>query len=287
VSNWVIQNNYITNTTSKGISCGGKGNQILHNYVSYQADIYTSNGDTIISGNLYLLEDADGDGLLGIQELTLGTNPYLIDSDNDNFLDGYEYKMGTNPNDPLSYPLLSQNEYNAMYAMLQGNATLINIIFGFLSGNWTYLQSMRTALLQNISQIEAVLYILDDTLSDRDCDGLPDLYEIGNGTNPLQIDTDFDMLSDAFELKIGTDPLKNDTDGDGYLDGVEVNNLTDPRDAKDYPGKPEPVVPTEPSEPTTPTIPLLIGLSLGLGVVSVISVVFGIKSRKPFWSRLR
>jgi parallel beta-helix repeat protein len=233
-----IFSNFISNITYKSISLGGIGNEIYLNFVDYQSDIVSTTAENIISMNYYLLEDTDNDGLIGIIEYQIGTNPNLVDSDNDNFLDGYEYSVGTDPNDPFDTPILPQVQYNMILDMLAGNMTLINIIFGFLQGNWSYLQSMQETLLSNISSIESVLYQLDGVLGDIDCDGLPDIYEIGNGTNPLSIDTDLDGLGDAFELKIGTNPLADDSDGDGYLDGEEYFAGTDPLDPNDFPNKP-------------------------------------------------
>jgi len=194
--------------------------------------------------------DGDADGLIDRDEYALGTDPSDIDSDHDNFLDGYEVQVGTDPTDPLDYPSIYQADFDlllgylngnatliqTLYTMLDGNATLLSIYMGFQVGNWSYLQAMQSTLLANISAIETVLYAIDGVLGDVDSDGLADIYEIGNGTNPTCIDTDCDNLNDAFELKYGTNPLDDDTDDDGYYDGIEVASGTDPLDVNDYPG---------------------------------------------------
>ena len=96
---------------------------------------------------------------------------------------------------------------------------------------------------------------LSDPLADPDEDGLNNLVESENQTDPYRVDTDGDSLSDAFEmsrglnpwwqddlsadgdgdgltlaqeLEAGTDWTKMDTDGDGMEDGLEVANNLQP-----------------------------------------------------------
>jgi hypothetical protein len=180
--------------------------------------------------------------------------------------------------DALDTPFLPQVQYDAIVAMVQGNATLIAIVFGFVQGNWSYLQSMRAQLVANITTIAGILNQLDNVLGDQDCDGLADVYEIGNGTNPLRIDTDLDNLGDAFELKIGTDPLDDDSDGDGYIDGVEFTAGIDPLDAADNPTANQA---TKDSAVTTAITFAAIALGVaGFAIVSLMVVVKkGQKSR--------
>lgn len=68
----------------------------------------------------------------------------------------------------------------------------------------------------------------DPLKSDTDADGLSDGEENTAGTNPLKIDTDGDGLSDKDEKTRGTNPLKSDTDGDGLDDGTEIKAGTNP-----------------------------------------------------------
>lgn len=63
----------------------------------------------------------------------------------------------------------------------------------------------------------------DPNNPDTDGDGILDGDEVHKyHTNPLKADTDGDGLTDAEEIRLGTDPLNPDTDGDGIPDGIEV-----------------------------------------------------------------
>ncbi|MCL1046519.1 PQQ-binding-like beta-propeller repeat protein [Shewanella electrodiphila] len=99
-----------------------------------------------------------------------------------------------------------------------------------------------------------------DASIDLDLDGLNNLVEYHNFTNPAVFDTDDDQLSDGDEVNFYltnptlkdtdldgledgvevnttfTNPLLSDTDGDMFSDGAEVNlYLTDPNDAGSIP----------------------------------------------------
>jgi protocatechuate 3,4-dioxygenase beta subunit len=68
----------------------------------------------------------------------------------------------------------------------------------------------------------------DPHVADTDGDGLSDGQEVQLGTNPLIADTDGDGLTDGQEVALGTNPLVADTDGDGIPDGLEVKLGTNP-----------------------------------------------------------
>ncbi|MGB7589480.1 MAG: hypothetical protein WBM00_12320 [Solirubrobacterales bacterium] len=55
----------------------------------------------------------------------------------------------------------------------------------------------------------------------QDHEGLNNLEEFENQTNPRQADTDSDGLNDAQEVEVGDNPNDNDTDNDGVEDGQE------------------------------------------------------------------
>ncbi len=66
---------------------------------------------------------------------------------------------------------------------------------------------------------------------DFDFDGLDNLAECQQGTNPNSFDTDGDGLSDGDEVLIwSTSPVLDDSDHDGMNDGWEVANGLDPND---------------------------------------------------------
>ena len=63
---------------------------------------------------------------------------------------------------------------------------------------------------------------ISDSAADSDKDGISNIAEIENGTDPLLNDTDGDGLSDKDEITYQTNPLKADTDADGLSDGDEI-----------------------------------------------------------------
>lgn len=67
-----------------------------------------------------------------------------------------------------------------------------------------------------------------DGQRDSDGDGVTNVQEVIDGTDPGNADTDGDDLSDSKEKELGTDPLKRDTDEDGLSDGDEIKLGLDP-----------------------------------------------------------
>ncbi len=73
------------------------------------------------------------------------------------------------------------------------------------------------------------------SFEDPDHDGLTNLQEFQNGTDPNNPDTDGDGLTDGQEVLVyHTNPLVADTDGDGIPDGLEVSLGTDPLDPNSF-----------------------------------------------------
>jgi len=74
----------------------------------------------------------------------------------------------------------------------------------------------------------------DDAREDPDGDGLDNLSEYNNGSNPFTRDTDRDGLNDGQEVsQYGSNPLISDTDGGGHSDGFEIRNGRNPLDPDD------------------------------------------------------
>src|SRR5690606_19853377 len=73
----------------------------------------------------------------------------------------------------------------------------------------------------------------DNLDTDDDGDGIPDAWEMQHGLDPRNADDalydqDNDGLNNLEESSEGTNPHLSDTDGDGGLDGDEVTKGTDP-----------------------------------------------------------
>ena len=73
-----------------------------------------------------------------------------------------------------------------------------------------------------------------DAFGDKDGDGLTNIQEYKEETNPTLADTDGDGLSDGDEVNTyGTSPEDADTDADSIPDGVEISLGLDPNNATD------------------------------------------------------
>lgn len=91
-----------------------------------------------------------------------------------------------------------------------------------------------------LSNLEEFANSTDPNKADTDGDALNDIDEINTyQTSPLEPDSDFDGLSDAEEINVyGTNPILKDTDSDGFIDGDEVSIFkTDPNDYLSQPPK--------------------------------------------------
>jgi len=81
--------------------------------------------------------------------------------------------------------------------------------------------------------------VVDGVVTDSDGDGMPDAWETINGllvgANDSAGDPDLDGLPNLQEFRNSTDPHNPDTDGDGYSDGDEVAAGTDPNNPGSVP----------------------------------------------------
>ncbi|TFH08199.1 MAG: hypothetical protein E4H14_06885 [Candidatus Thorarchaeota archaeon] len=105
--------------------------------------------------------DSDCDGISDWTEVAFGMDPFRIDSDNDNFLDEYELVYGSDPLDSMSYPVMPQAWYDAIYEDLDDNTTLIQYLISWSSGNATLLQTIIQQLDSNATLIQQALSWLD------------------------------------------------------------------------------------------------------------------------------
>ena len=71
------------------------------------------------------------------------------------------------------------------------------------------------------AQLDGMTFASEIHGADTDGDGVPDGWEVEDGSNPLAVDTDGDGLTDGEEREFGSSPALADTDGDGLLDPEE------------------------------------------------------------------
>lgn len=175
---------------------------------------------TTLNGLSDANEDADLDGLTNIEELVLGTNPWMQDTDNDGLTDFEEVR-----GDP-----------NNVSCFQDGGASLVPCTSDPLEED-TDGDGLKDG---EESDGDANGNKTNPNIRDTDGDGLDDGLEVSAGTNPTVMDTDGDFLIDGVddnplsvdgdndgipdfvELITGIDPISIDSDGDTINDGQEV-----------------------------------------------------------------
>jgi len=143
--------------------------------------------------------DTDSDGLTDGEEVNFySTLPTLPDTDGDGLNDGFEvHELKTDPND-------------------------IDTDKDGLNDAWEFTHQLSPTSSQG----------QDGSLGDPDTDGLSNIDEFNQATDPQNPDTDGDGLTDGEEIHLYSTLATNpDTDGDGLDDRLEVRDLkTDPND---------------------------------------------------------
>ncbi|MDM8536732.1 FG-GAP-like repeat-containing protein [Desulfobacterales bacterium HSG17] len=161
--------------------------------------------------------DRDGDGISNLVEFINGTNPASADTDEDGLDDAAEIAAGTDPNDSDSdNDGVTDGAETAAGTDPLDNSSVDTDADG-MPDNW------ETA--NDLDPNEP-----SDAAADTDGDGISNLEEFINGTDPASADTDGDGLDDAAEIAAGTDPNDSDSDNDGVSDGAEIAAGTDPLD---------------------------------------------------------
>jgi Bacterial TSP3 repeat len=155
------------------------------NYASMQRELKLKRliamNRNALSRNGAVLIDSDGDGLSDEDEKRIGTDPTNPDTDGDGLSDGVEVRMGLDP--------LTPNLINGCNPQNDEDGDRLN-------------------------DCEERVLGTDACIADTDGDGLPDLVEFLNGTNPLVPedlnDDDRDGLDNVNEVLAHTDPLSAD-----------------------------------------------------------------------------
>jgi cytoskeletal protein RodZ len=162
-------------------------------------------------------KDTDGDSIPDSKD---------FDDDNDNFPDDWEEIVDSDPKDPASQPKDTDND---MIPDGDTNNT----------GYWMDTDDDNDGMPDDW-ELENKLSTTEfgDAVLDLDKDGLTNLAEFLNETNPSKEDSDRDGLTDSEEVKIySTNPLEPDTDRDGYSDYQEVDKGYNPLNPDDNPAK--------------------------------------------------
>ncbi len=152
--------------------------------------------------------DEDADGLTTIEEFLNGTDPTLNDTDADGISDGQEVlNYGT---DPLDTDTDSDtiDDWDEIFTY-GTDPLLVDSDGDNMTDGWE--------VVNNLNPNSPI-----DRGEDPDADGMTNIGEFYNDTDPWSNDTDADGLLDGNELSLGCNPLHNDTDADGLLDGEEV-----------------------------------------------------------------
>ena len=188
-------------------------------------------------------QDSDGDGLLDLEEIQLGTDRYDNDTDSDGMPDGWEIRYMLNAtgndagDDPDSDGLSNLEEYHHGTSPRDNDTDSDGMPDGWEVAN--ALDPLNDDAQGDVdsdglSNLQEYEHETDPCDNDTDGDGMADGWEVQFGLNPLVVDADGDCdtdgLSNIDEYQRGTDPCNFDSDGDGIGDEWEVAHGYDPLD---------------------------------------------------------
>ncbi|MHA1364812.1 MAG: hypothetical protein ACTSP5_00170 [Candidatus Heimdallarchaeota archaeon] len=176
--------------------------------------------------------DFDNDFATNAEEImNYGSNPYDWDTDNDGLPDGWEEEYDLNSLRADFDRWAFSESSNISYIAIPGDGLIRYGATGDydsdgLSNLFEYANGMKPNNL------------------DSEDDGLPDIWEVTWGTNPILNDALADYDNDGYyvgetyrsftnlnEFHAGTDPYSTDYDGDLLLDGFEYYYGLDPKSA--------------------------------------------------------
>jgi len=179
--------------------------------------------------------DVDGDGLTNEREEELGTDPANPDTDGDGVGDGEEDAAGTDPLDHVSF---ADADGDLVPDSIEaGDGTDPNNPASYVDtdGGGTA-DHIETIAFASYGLPETDIQDHSDDRRDFDSDGLPDLLEISNASDPASsesptangaADDDGNGITNAVEgwlLGLGIAPVDaaSDFDRDGYPDAAEI-----------------------------------------------------------------
>ncbi|MGB2402349.1 MAG: BACON domain-containing protein [Akkermansiaceae bacterium] len=218
-----------------------------------------SEDNRVKDGELWV--DSDNDGLLGITEVALGTDPRTADTDRDGLLDGEEFnpfevvtgafswfdsREDAEESSASSLIVIDSEEkqvrvMSALGGSLDADLWIGGInITGIPHDEFDWLEDpFDPVVYANWAENQPNSFFGATAIKlqvDFEWDDANILEARGyllerDQTNPLDSDSDDDGLTDGLEVKTyGTDPNEEDTDGDGLNDGPEIDAGTDPFD---------------------------------------------------------
>jgi hypothetical protein len=163
--------------------------------------------------------DADGDGLLNIDEYNYSTNPNNADTDGDGMPDEWEVIYNLNPLDndadldSDADELINLDEFNEGTNPQDEDTDADMIPDGWEVSNSLNPLFNDTSLdpdIDDLSNYEEFIHRTDPQNWDTDDDGMPDGWEVGYSLNPLDNDADLDSDDDGYtnlnEYELGSDP---------------------------------------------------------------------------------